>query len=119
MATIQEKQDIVETEAHSEWVRDNTQPHLLTVNEMLAEREDRYGAFENHAARSQALKEILIGGASSWSHMKPFQRESIEMIAHKLARIMNGDPNYIDNWTDIAGYAQLVVDILEQREVGA
>lgn len=41
------------------------------------------------------------------------------MIAHKLARIMNGDPNYIDNWTDIAGYAQLVVDILEQREVGA
>ena len=119
MVNVQEKQDTVENEAHSEWVRDNTQPNLLTVNEMLAEREDRYGAFENHAARSQALKETLIGGASSWSHMKPFQRESIEMIAHKLARIMNGDPNYIDNWTDIAGYAQLVVDILEQREVGA
>ena len=119
MTNAQEKQDTVVTEAPTEWVRDNTQPHHLTVNEMLAEREDRYGAFENHAARSQAIKEVLVGGTSSWFKMEPFQREAAEMIAHKLARIMNGDPYYADNWTDIAGYAQLVVNILEQRDIGA
>lgn len=116
MATIQEKQDIVETEAPSEWVRDNTTPQPLTVKDMLAEREDRYGAFENQAMRSQELKAVLTKGQSSWYKMDAFQREASEMIAHKLARIMNGDPDYIDNWTDIAGYAQLVIDILEQRE---
>ena len=30
------------------------------------------------------------------------------MITNKMARIVNGDPNYIDNWHDIAGYATLV-----------
>jgi hypothetical protein len=34
------------------------------------------------------------------------------MICHKIARILNGDPNYADSWVDIAGYAQLVADRL-------
>ena len=34
------------------------------------------------------------------------------MIAHKLGRIVNGDPNYADSWDDIAGYAKLVSDEL-------
>jgi hypothetical protein len=41
------------------------------------------------------------------------QWEAMEMIAHKLARIINGDPDYHDNWADIAGYAKLVADRLE------
>ena len=36
------------------------------------------------------------------------------MIQHKIARVLNGDPNYPDNWHDIAGYARLV-----ERELGA
>ena len=35
------------------------------------------------------------------------------MIAHKIGRILNGDPNYADSWVDIAGYAQLVANELE------
>lgn len=35
------------------------------------------------------------------------------MIAHKLGRIINGDPNYSDSWHDIAGYAKLVADRLD------
>jgi len=27
--------------------------------------------------------------------------------------ILNGDPNYVDSWVDIAGYAKLVADRLE------
>jgi len=30
------------------------------------------------------------------------------MVAHKLGRIVNGDPNYVDSWTDIIGYTRLV-----------
>jgi hypothetical protein len=39
----------------------------------------------------------------------------MEMICHKMARIMNGDPNYSDSWHDIAGYAKLVADRLEGK----
>jgi hypothetical protein len=35
------------------------------------------------------------------------------MIAHKIARIINGDETYSDSWADIAGYAKLVADRLE------
>jgi hypothetical protein len=37
------------------------------------------------------------------------------MIMHKIARIMNGDPNYRDSWVDIAGYAQIVADRIVGR----
>ena len=43
------------------------------------------------------------------------QAEAIDMIFSKLARILNGDPNYADNWIDIAGYATLVADRLEGK----
>jgi hypothetical protein len=38
------------------------------------------------------------------------------MIAHKIGRILNGDPNYADSWIDIAGYAQLVADRLTRAQ---
>jgi hypothetical protein len=34
------------------------------------------------------------------------------MIQHKIARILNGDPNYHDSWHDIGGYSKLVADRL-------
>jgi len=39
--------------------------------------------------------------------MSASHREALEMIAHKIGRILNGDPNYADSWHDIAGYAKL------------
>jgi hypothetical protein len=38
------------------------------------------------------------------------------MIAHKIGRIINGDPDYIDSWDDIAGYAKLVADRLRSDD---
>jgi hypothetical protein len=37
------------------------------------------------------------------------------MIATKMSRIVNGNPDKIDNWDDIAGYAKLVADKLRGR----
>ena len=50
----------------------------------------------------------MLADSGKWRKLNAAQRESLEMICHKIARILNGDPNYIDNWTDIAGYAVLV-----------
>ena len=51
----------------------------------------------------------------NWSDMPDDMREALEMIAHKIGRILNGDPNYADSWIDIAGYAKLVADRLEGK----
>ena len=85
-----------------------------SLGAMLDERGKRYGKFCQHAQISQALKNVM----SEYSRvtLADDQAEALEMIAHKIARILNGDPNYADSWADIAGYARLVSDRLEGVE---
>lgn len=83
------------------------------INTTLNERGKRYGTFQGHAEISQRLKGVLRKfEAERGCDLEPDQREALEMIAHKIARIINGDPDYADSWHDIAGYAQLVADRL-------
>ena len=90
---------------------------MTDVKATLAERGDRYGAFDGHAEIAQQLKATLhTFEAKRGCDLDPDQREALEMIMHKVARILNGDPNYIDNWVDIAGYATLVADRLEEDQ---
>jgi hypothetical protein len=88
---------------------------MTDINATLAERGSRYGAFDGHARISQDLKAVMHE-RSGWDNLKPDQREALEMIQHKVARILNGDPSYADNWIDIAGYATLVANRLEKSE---
>ena len=84
-----------------------------TLTEMLEERGARYGDFKTHASITQKLK-LQMSVAPKWDTLTASQKESLEMIAHKIGRILNGDPNYSDSWHDIAGYAKLVADELDQ-----
>ena len=78
-----------------------------TVDQTLDEREATYGRVEFHATLAQALKaEMWCTGA--WEDQDPDMKEALEMIQHKIARILNGDPCKADSWHDIAGYARLV-----------
>ena len=79
------------------------------IEEVLIERGNRYGEFDIHAQITQDLKTIMQE-TPNWSTMKPYMREALEMVQHKIGRILNGDPMYDDSWIDIVGYAQLVVD---------
>ena len=81
------------------------------ISSVLAERGTRYGSFENHAKIAQALK-LVMANTPKWGTLSPDQAEALEMVAHKVARILNGDPNYADSGVDIAGYATLVADRL-------
>jgi len=84
-------------------------PPLSTI---LSERGARYGKFSKHAQITQELKCVFIH-SPNWKRLTYAQAESLEMIAHKIGRILNGDPNYADSWQDIAGYAKLVADLCE------
>lgn len=93
-----------------------TQTDITTI---LKERGDRYGSFDGHARITQALKQKFVVNAKKYSTMSDSQKEAIDMIFHKIGRIGNGDPNYLDSWVDIVGYAQLVVDELKSQEAAA
>jgi len=87
-----------------------------TLTDTLEERGKRYGKFTGHASITQMLKDVMRN-TSNWDDLLTHdQREALEMVAHKIGRILNGDPNYSDSWIDIAGYAQLVADRLEGVE---
>lgn len=85
----------------------------IDVGSVLDERGERYGKFKDHAELSQTLKMVVYDRVTERSLvMADDQKEALEMICHKIARIINGDPDYVDSWVDIAGYAQLVADRL-------
>jgi hypothetical protein len=77
------------------------------IDDILAARQKTHGDFAEHAAVTTAIKDAvcLLGNADKLS---PIQAEALSMIAHKIGRIMAGDPNHADHWADIAGYATLV-----------
>lgn len=85
------------------------------IEQVLEQRGNRYGEFSTHAEVTQTFKVIIRSKmGEKWDSLKDDQKESLEMIAHKLGRIINGDPDYADSWVDIAGYAKLVSDRLEK-----
>ena len=105
-----------------EWAGETApSPHaadaLVTQNKAMTEtldsRATAYGAFSDNARLAQALKRAMAEHAQDMG--KTFaddQWEALEMIASKMSRIVNGNPDGIDNWHDIAGYATLIADRL-------
>lgn len=83
------------------------------VTEILGQRAKTYGTFKDNARVAQGLKRVMAEHARE--HEKTFaddQWEALEMIASKISRIINGDPDSVDQWDDIAGYATLIADRL-------
>lgn len=86
------------------------------ISATLQERGKRYGSFDGHAQVTQELKFIINKGLyERQKTITPSMKEALDMIAHKIGRIINGDPFYADSWIDIAGYAQLVADELDDE----
>lgn len=79
----------------------------MSIDTTLAERGARYGQFTDHARITQDLKRAMVA-TPKWAGLADDQKEMLEMVAHKIGRMLNGDPDYIDNLTDIQGYVRLV-----------
>lgn len=94
------------------------------IKNTLVERGKRYGSFDKHADITQSLKAAMNGSSirmdedqsmvDKWKSLSSDKKEALEMIMHKVGRILNGDPEYRDSWVDIAGYAQLVADRMKE-----
>jgi hypothetical protein len=90
------------------------EPEETNVDQVLDSRAKDYGKFKEGAALMQGMKRLMSDHARV--HDKTFaddQWEALEMIVHKMARIINGNPDKVDNWVDIAGYATLVAERLK------
>lgn len=92
------------------------QPKEKNMSVNLYERARTHGDFRDVASYSQSIKEILHSG-KNWPSLNDSQKESLEFIAAKMARILNGNANFRDHWDDIAGYGQLGSDSLAVQPV--
>ena len=84
-----------------------------SIEATLAERQAQYGCFEDVAFVTEnimaVLSKVRTNGLNDLPHT---HRMALYMIASKMARIVNGDFNYRDNWHDIGGYSKLIEDLL-------
>jgi hypothetical protein len=84
------------------------------VDAILDSRAKDYGKFIEGAEIMQMLKRVVHNYIEKRGTPLAFdQREAIDMIIHKLGRIINGNPDKVDSWRDVAGYSTLVADRLE------
>ena len=90
---------------------------MADIEDILKERGGNYGPFPLYAEVTQEIKETIRRHLSPrWKNLSPTERamflEALDMIAHKIGRIVNGDPRYADSWVDIEGYARLPMKFL-------
>lgn len=90
-----------------------------TVSATLESRGTQYGEFVDGAIVMQELKMVVASQLGQRGKaLLPIQQEALDMICHKIGRIINGNANNIDSWLDIAGYARLVYDHLVKENKG-
>lgn len=81
------------------------------IEKLLEERGAQHGRWADHSDIAQQFKELAA--ARFYDKLSRSQREALEMIFHKIGRILAGNPNHRDHWDDIAGYATLA-----SKEIG-
>jgi hypothetical protein len=87
--------------------------NMNDVNTVLNERNNTHGDFDTQAMIAQDLKWTMRQGVN-YHKLSSAQREAVDMIAHKLSRVVNGNCNFLDHWVDICGYSQLIVKEIEK-----
>lgn len=83
------------------------------IKAVLAEREKTHGSFVLHSFCTQELKGVVGQHLMEQGRrLDPDMQEAVDMICHKLGRIVAGNSSHVDHWLDIAGYATLIADRL-------
>jgi hypothetical protein len=93
---------------------------MTNLRDTLATRGKTHGRYNHHAEVTQALKRVIYTYIND-DHMNMSDHflsdamlETLDMTAHKIGRILAGDPNEPDHWRDIAGYNELIVLEIER-----
>ena len=85
------------------------------IKEIVDARGAVYGSMMENGRMSQGLKDQMRT-AKNWKNIPPMHREALDMIQHKISRLLNGDYDHLDSWDDIAGYSRVVRDELTKGE---
>ena len=84
------------------------------LKDILKQRKKTHGEFSHNARMSQSLKSI-IRNSGGWHSLTFVQQEALDMIQHKISRLINGDSSYLDTVVDIIGYATLMKDEMDEK----
>ncbi len=78
------------------------------IDNILAARQKTHGLWRQTAGCCHAIKEAM----NIWrvANLSATQKETLDQLAIKMARICCGNPNEIDHWNDLAGYARNEAD---------
>lgn len=99
-----------------EWASaDGVQQEKRYNNPLLNEREKTHGDWKVTASTAQCIKALWEGNTS----LSASQREALDMIATKIARLICGDPRHEDTVVDIVGYATLMLEDMRRENLDA
>lgn len=79
---------------------------MADIDQILAERGSNYGDWGLECRMNEIITETLATG-EGWNQMAATQREAMRRLVVKMVRIANGNPDHLDSWKDLEGYARL------------
>lgn len=85
---------------------------ILEINEILEQRAKTHGDFTKNSELSQMFKKFVKEFSKGKDMPYPI-REGLDMILHKISRVICGNHLEPDHFRDIAGYATLITKYLE------
>lgn len=90
------------------------------IDALLIERGATHGNYDDHARITQRLKNVIDDELRHRSLrcqecLSSGAIEALDMISHKIGRIIAGQWDFPDHWEDIAGYALLPVRKIEGK----
>lgn len=86
------------------------------VQNVVRNRDASYGGFGGIAKTCQDFKEIARN-CPSWNSLTPCEKEGIDMIFHKITRILYSPQKIRDSWVDIGGYCRATLAALDKDGV--
>jgi hypothetical protein len=75
-------------------------------------RKKSHGDYRKVANVAIRIEEVMQEG-TNWSALTETQQLTMKMLAHKAARILEGNHRDPDHWRDIGGYGTLEARIID------
>ncbi len=81
----------------------------------IPNRDHQHGGMTAVGWVAQGIKRAMRDG-QNWNQLSPGHQEALDMVAHKIARILSGaDPHDLQHWEDLAGYPTAVMRQASQQ----
>lgn len=85
------------------------EPSMTYETPILNERQKTHGDFNSNARATQRFRDFMRA-EPGWDKLSDRQKQSLDEIVLKIARILAGNPDAREHWDDISGYANLNVE---------